>query len=56
MGTTRSLPLVARGEKEALLESHQGFEIAAARTSRLVNLVFFRQTGFFVLLQASVYR
>ena len=45
MGTTRSLPFVARGEKEALPESHQAFEITAARTSRLVNLVFFRQTG-----------
>ena len=47
IGTTRSLPFDSRGEKEALTESHQAFEIAAARTSGLVNLVSFRQTGFF---------
>ena len=35
-----------RREKEALPESRQLFEAAAARTSRLVNLVFSRQTGF----------
>ena len=35
------------GEKEALPESRQTFEVAAARTSGLVNLVFSRQTGFF---------
>ena len=34
-------------EKEALLESRRSFELAAARTSRLVNLVFSRQTGCF---------
>ena len=34
-GTTRSLPFVSRGEKEALTESHQAFEVAAARTSGL---------------------
>ena len=34
------------GEKEALPESRQLFEAAAARTSGLVNLVFSRQTGF----------
>ena len=33
-------------EKEALPESRQLFEAAAARTSGLVNLVFSRQTGF----------
>ena len=35
------------GEKEALPESRQLFEAAAARTSGLVNLVYSRQTGFF---------
>ena len=34
-------------EKEALLESRRSFELAAAQTSRLVNLVFSRQTGCF---------
>ena len=34
------------GEKEALLESRQTTDVAAAQTSELVNLVFFRQTGF----------
>ena len=34
------------GEKEALPESRQLFEAAAARTSGLVSLVFSRQTGF----------
>ena len=33
-------------EKEALPESRQLFEAAAARASGLVNLVFSRQTGF----------
>ena len=47
IGTTRSLPFDSRGEKEDLTESHQAFEIAVARTSGLVNLVSFRQTGFF---------
>ena len=35
-----------RGQKEVLPESLQVFEVAAARSSRLVNLVFSRQTGF----------
>ena len=35
------------GEKEALPESCQTFEVAAAQTSGLVNLVFSRQTVFF---------
>ena len=35
------------GEKEALPESRELFEAAAARTSGLVNLVFSRQTVFF---------
>ena len=35
------------GGKEALPESRQSFEVAAARTFGLVNLVFSRQTGFF---------
>ena len=36
------------GEKSlALLESRQTFEVAAAQTSGLVNLVFSHQTGFF---------
>ena len=35
-----------RGQKEVLSESLQVFEVAAARSSRLVNLVFSRQTGF----------
>ena len=35
------------GEQEALPESRQLFEAAAARTSGLVNLVFSRQTGFY---------
>ena len=35
------------GEKKALPESRQAFDVAAARTSRLVNLVFSRQTSFF---------
>ena len=39
--------LYGGGEKEALPESCQLFEAAAARTSGLVNLVFSRQTGFF---------
>ena len=34
------------GEKEALPESRQTTDVAAAQTSELVNLVFFRQTGF----------
>ena len=33
------------GEKEVLSESHQPFEVTAARTSGLVNLVFSHQTG-----------
>ena len=35
------------GGKEALPESRQSFEVAAARTFGLVNVVFSRQTGFF---------
>ena len=35
------------GEKDALPESHQAFEVAASRTPGLVNLAFSRQTGFF---------
>ena len=35
------------GEKEALPESHQIFEVTATQTSGLVNLVLPRQTGFF---------
>ena len=35
------------GGKEALPESRQSFEVAAAQTSVLVNLVFSCQTGFF---------
>ena len=35
------------GEKEAPPELRQAFEVVAAQTSRLVNLVFFRQTGLF---------
>ena len=35
------------GEKEVLPESRQTFEVVAAQTSGLVNLVFSRQTGFF---------
>ena len=42
------------GGKEALPESRQSFEGAAARTSLLVNLVLSRQTGFF-RVRASVY-
>ena len=34
------------GEKEVLPESRSTFEVAAARTSGLVNLVLSRQTGF----------
>ena len=34
-----------RGEKEALTESRRAFQVAAARISGLVNLVFSRQTG-----------
>ena len=33
-------------EKKALPESRQAFEVAAAQTSGLVNLVSSRQTGF----------
>ena len=33
-------------EQEALPKLRQSFEVAAARTSGLVNLVFSRQTGF----------
>ena len=40
------LLLDQKGEKEALPESPQAFEVAAAPTSGLVNLVFSRQTGF----------
>ena len=36
-----------KGEKEALPESHQTFEVTEARTSGLVNLVLSRQTGLF---------
>ena len=39
--------LECEGEKDALPESRQTFEVAAAQTSGLVNLVFSRQTGFF---------
>ena len=35
------------GEKKTLPELLQAFEVAAAPTSGLVNLVFSRQTGFF---------
>ena len=39
-------PLLKRGgEKEAVPESRQSFEVAAARTSGLVNLVCSRRTG-----------
>ena len=34
-----------RGEKEALTESRRAFQVAAARISGLVNLVFSLQTG-----------
>ena len=40
------LLLDQRGEKEALYASCQSFEVAAARTSGLVNLVSSHQTGF----------
>ena len=42
------------GEKEALPESRQTFEVAAARTSGLNNLVLCRQTSFF-RVWASIY-
>ena len=35
------------GKKDALPESRQTFEVAAAQTSGLVNLVFSRQTANF---------
>ena len=41
------------GKKEALLEPLPAFEVAAAPTSGLVNLVFSRQTVF--LARVSVY-
>ena len=44
--TTFCLFLYWGGEKEALPESRQLFEAAAARTSGLVNLVSFRHTRF----------
>ena len=34
-------------EKETLPETHKTFEVTAAQTSGLVNLVLSRQTGFF---------
>ena len=34
------------GEKEVLPESRRAFEVTAVQTSGLVNLVFYRQTGF----------
>ena len=34
-------------EKKVLRESRQAFEVAAAQTSGLLNLVFCRQTGLF---------
>ena len=34
------------GEKEALTESHQAFEVIVAQTFELINLIFSRQTGF----------
>jgi len=42
-------PFVVFGEEEKsrLSESQQTFEVAAVRTSTLVNLVLSRQTGFF---------
>ena len=39
------LLLDREGEKEALTESRQAFEVTVARTE-LVNLIFSRQTGF----------
>ena len=36
-----------KGEKTVLRESRQAFEVAAAQTSGLLNLVFSRQTGLF---------
>ena len=39
--------LIEKKKKEALLESLPAFEVAAAPTSGLVNLVFSRQTVFF---------
>ena len=46
--------LECEGEKEALPESRQTFEVAAAQTSGLVNLVFSCQTVFF-RCELSVY-
>ena len=43
-----------QGEKEALSESRQTFEVAAARTFGLVNLVLSCQTSFFFGVRASV--
>ena len=44
------LSLIKEEKEEALPESHQAFGIAAARTSRLVNLVF----SYIQLKQASI--
>ena len=46
-GSRASLCLLLdrEGEKEALTESRQAFEVTVARTE-LVNLIFSRQTGF----------
>ena len=41
------LLLDREGEKEALAESRQAFEVIIAQTSELVNLIFSRQTVFF---------
>ena len=41
------LSSLLRRRKKTLPESLQAFDVAAARTSELVNLVFSRQTGFF---------
>ena len=44
----RRLEYLFRGEKEALAEWRQPFEVAATRTSGQVNLVFFLETGFLI--------
>ena len=45
--TSLCVLLDREGEKEALPESRQAFQVAAARISGLVNLVFSRQTCLF---------
>ena len=47
MGSFPETLIDSEEEKEALSESRQTFEVAAAQTSGLFNLVLSRQTGFF---------